>query len=39
MIPLQLDFVALEKGLLGYWRRELGDVEDLDSSWLALIGS
>lgn len=37
LIPLQLDLVALEEGLLRYGAGELRDVENLDGSWLALM--
>lgn len=35
-VPLELDFVALEEGLLGDWGGEVWDVEDLDGCWHAL---
>ena len=36
LIPLELDFVAFIERLLRDRSVELGDVEDLDRSWLAL---
>ena len=36
VVPVELDLVALEERLLGHRRGELRDVEDLDSSGLAL---
>lgn len=35
-VPLELDFVALEKSFLGDWGGEVWDVEHLDGGWHAL---
>ena len=36
LVPFELDFVALEKGLLRDWGREFRDIEDFHCSWLTL---